>query len=397
VTTTAPEAPARFQWDRLTFASALGYCMLVASLSVGVVLPELRHQFHISGVVAALHGSTFGIGLLVLGLWGVQVIDRAGRRRTLIGATVCVIAGIGLFCSAQAWPLTLTGTVFSGFGAAMIVVVMPGLISDHHGEHRAAAFAAVNGAPGLAAVGYSLIIGAALAAGWSWRLPYLGLTLLFAAILAVVALPVAVPAAERGCAFSVRPLFDQSVAVPWVHIVNAVIAEFSIGIWAVTYLREVGGASHGLAPVLACVFGVMMLVVRMRLSVILQRFGDRTVPLSFLMLGTGAAVMCFAPGLGTKVLGLLLAGLGAAPLYPLTVDRFYTRCADQLDSVALGAYCSLASGVAVTLGPLALGVIADHVGLRRAILIVPVLAALGIATQSSRAVGSLQPEYSSDQ
>ena len=52
-------APARFRWDRLTYASALGYCMLVAALSVGVVLGELRDQFHLDGVIAALHASTF--------------------------------------------------------------------------------------------------------------------------------------------------------------------------------------------------------------------------------------------------------------------------------------------------------------------------------------------------
>ncbi|MBP9054219.1 MAG: hypothetical protein KBF94_16500, partial [Ilumatobacteraceae bacterium] len=60
--TTQVEAPTTFRWDRLTYSSALGYCLLVAGLSVGVVLSELRDEFGISGVVAALHGSTFGIG-----------------------------------------------------------------------------------------------------------------------------------------------------------------------------------------------------------------------------------------------------------------------------------------------------------------------------------------------
>ena len=54
--------------------------MLVAGLSVGVVLGELRDEFGINGVVAALHGSTFGIGLLVAGVWGVRLVDRIGRR-----------------------------------------------------------------------------------------------------------------------------------------------------------------------------------------------------------------------------------------------------------------------------------------------------------------------------
>jgi len=55
-----------------------------------------------------------------------------------------------------------------------------------------------------------------------------------------------------------------------------------------------------------------------------------------------------------------------------------------MDSVSLGAYAALASGVAVTIGPLALGVLADSVGLRRAILIAPVFALIGAVTQRPR-------------
>ena len=103
-----------------------------------------------------------------------------------------------------------------------------------------------------------------------------------------------------------------------------------------------------------------------------------------LSIGIGATVMCVGPGLGWKTFGLVIVGFGGAPLYPLTVDRFYLRAGGRLDAVALGAYCALASGVAVTLGPLALGVLADSVGLRWALLIVPVLAGTGAFTQRSR-------------
>jgi MFS family permease len=48
-----------------------------------------------------------------------------------------------------------------------------------------------------------------------------------------------------------------------------------------------------------------------------------------------------------------------------------------VDSVALGAYGALASGLGVTVGPLALGVLSDSVGLRRAMLVVPVMAVVG--------------------
>ncbi len=383
MTTTTAE-PTRFRWDRLTAASALGYCVLVAGLSVGVVLGELRSQFHISGVVAALHGSTFGVGLLAAGVWGVGLVDRIGRRSSLRLAAGSIAVGVTLLCLGPAWPITLFGTALTGGGGALMVMVMPGLISDHHGEHRATAFAAVNGVPGLAGLTFSLVIGGFLSAGLSWRPPYLVITFAFALALAFVAWPVPVPEGDRAGTFSLAPLRDRAVLLPWLHIVNAVLTEFTIGIWAVTYLHEVGNAAAGTAAVLASVFGVMMFLVRVLLPRLLTRFGAATISLSFVVTGAGALVMCFAPGLPAKVLGLTMVGFGGGPLYPLTVDAFYEQAGDRLDSVSMGAYCALASGVAVTLGPLALGVMADVVGLRWALLVVPALAALGAITQRPR-------------
>ena len=207
---------------------------------------------------------------------------------------------------------------------------------------------------------------------------------MFTAALAIVAWPVAVPAGERVGTFSLQPFRERAVLVPWLHIVNAVLAEFTVGIWAVTYLHEVGKASSGLAAVVASVFGIMMFTVRVILPSLLARFGAATLQLSFVTLGAGALVMCFAPGLPLKVLGLAIVGFGGGPLYPLTVDAFYAKAGRRLDSVSMGAFCALASGAAVTIGPLLLGVLADSVGLRWALLVVPALALLGAITQRPR-------------
>ena len=144
---------------------------------------------------------------------------------------------------------------------------------------------------------------------------------------------------------------------PWLHVINAVFAEFAIGLWAATYLKEVGHASGGLAAALAGVFGVMMFVSRTVMPSMVRLFGEATVAIGFLVTGFGAMVMCFGPGLMARVLGLVIVGFGGAPLYPLTVDKLYASAEYKIDSVSLGAICILASGTAVTLGPLALGVL----------------------------------------
>jgi len=370
-----------FRWDRLTYSSALGYALVVGGLSVGVVLGELRQQFHLTGVIAALHGSTFGFASLLAGFFGVRVVYRLGRRTSLLTAAVAITCGITMFCLGPAWPVTLAGTAFAGLGGALLVMVMPGLISDHHGEHRATAFAAVNGAPGLAGVAFSLFVGAALALNWSWRPPYLILTGIIVLALTLVARPVAVPESPRHGEFTLTHLADRDVFVPWLHIINGVFAEFTIGLWAATYLKEVGHAGGGLAAALAGVFGVMMFLCRLVLPSIIRVFGDATITVSFITMGIGTLIMGFAPGLWPRVAGLAIVGFCGAPLYPLTVDRLYASAEHKIDSVSLGAICILASGTAVTLGPLALGVLSDSVGLQQALMIVPLACALGAYTQ----------------
>src|SRR6185295_12237327 len=267
----------RFRWDRLTYSSALGYALLVGGLSVGTVLGELRHQFHLSGVIAALHGSTFGFASLLAGFCGVRVVDRLGRRSSLLVSAVAITSGITMFCLGPAWPVTLAGTALAGMGGALLVMVMPALISDHHGEHRATAFAAVNGAPGLAGVMFSLVIGAALALELSWRPPYLILTAIIVLALTLVAWPVAVPESARHGEFTLAHLRDRDVFVPWLHIINAVFSEFAIGVWATTFLKEVGHAGGGVAAALAGVFGVMMFLSRLVMPSYVRLFGEATV------------------------------------------------------------------------------------------------------------------------
>lgn len=387
VTLTAPRTEASdagFRWDRLSAASAFGYCLLVAGLSVGVILGELRDQFHLSGLVAALHGSTFGIGLLAIGILGVRLVGRIGRRPALQLAAALIAAGIVLLCVGPAWPVTLLGTVLSGFGGALMVMVMPGIIADHHGANRAEAFAAVNGAPGLAGVTFSLVIGAALALGWSWRLPYLAVSAVIVGLLVLIAHPVAIPATPQDVCFSLQHFRRRNVVVPYLFIVNAVLCEFTIGIWAVPYLKEVGRSSGGTASALAGVFGLSLFLGRMVMAHQLRLFGRWIVPAGFCGLAIGAMTMCLAPGLVAKTLGLAMIGLSGSSLYPLTVDRLYAAAGGEVDSVSLGAVSALASGTAISIGPLVLGVLADRVGLRWAILVLPSMAVVGAVTQRPR-------------
>ncbi|MEX0848396.1 MAG: MFS transporter [Ilumatobacteraceae bacterium] len=363
-------------WDRLTVVCVLSFCLLVAGLSVGIVLGELREQLHLSGLVAAAHGSTFGVGLLIAGVWGLRLVTRFGRPAVFRGACAFIVIGVMLLCVGQIWPVMLAGTAIASGACATLVLLMPGIVADHHGpDDRAGAFAAISGLPGIAGITFSLVIGAVLAAGGSWRWPFALLTLAIAVSTLIVGRGVEIPEGAPTDIGAIDLVRGPDVRAPFVDVVHAALVEFPVGVWAVVFLKEVGGASSGAAASLGAAWGLCILVSRMMLPRIVGIAGPWSRTACFGAAAIGATMLWTGPGLAVRVLGLMIAGFGCGPLYPLSVDALYRR--SDADSVALGAVCALASGIAITVGPLALGVLADVVTLHHAILWVPVLAAVG--------------------
>jgi MFS family permease len=369
---------ASFSWDRLTVTCVLSFCVLVAGLSVGLVLGELRDEFGLSGVVAAAHGASFGVSLIIMGLVGLRLVARIGRPTAFWGSVAFATAGVLLLCIGRSAVVTLTATAISGAACALLVLLMPGIVADHHGEGRAGAFAAINGFPGLAGISFALVVGAVMSSGHSWRWPYAILTIAFASAFAIAGRGVRIPT-STAVAVPVLPLFHRAeVRGPWIRIVHAVMVEFPVGIWAVVYLKEVGGASSGLAAICGGLWGLCLFVSRMLLPRYVARFGAWSSSVAFAITALGAVVMWAGPGFGGRILGLTIVAMGCGPLYPLAVDGLYRQA--DVDSVSLGAVTALASGISVTVGPMALGLLADQVGLRSALLFVPVLAIVGIYT-----------------
>lgn len=361
--------------DRLFVVCVLSFLLLVAGLSVGIVLGELRDEFGIGGFVAAAHGSTFGVGLLLAATLGLQVIERVGRTRVFWASCVAIAAGITLLCLGPTWPVTLLGCAVSGLACAALVMLMPGIVADAYAERRSDMFARINAYPGIAGIGFSVIIGAALGAGLSWRVPYLTITLVLLGLTLWAGRRVVLPPTTHHDSHVWSLLRVPKVRRSWLAIVHVVVVEFSIAVWTVTYLKEVGGASSGAAAAIGAVWGVCLFTGRLSIPRVRRQFGAWATTIGFAMAAVGIVAMWSGPGLWIRVLGLTLTGLGSSVLYPLAVDRLYDDGPN--DPVVLGAVAALGSGTAIVLGPPLVGILADIVGLRAAILPLAALALLG--------------------
>jgi MFS family permease len=381
VTSTAAAARVggRFTRDRTTFVlyAALG---VFGGLQVvpGLVTPALRDELGYGYTLASLHVSAFAAASLVTGLLAPRLDRRIGRRAVLLLGLGGMGGGIGaLTAGADAWS-TLAAAAAAGLLGTLIIIAVQSALADHHGDHRAVAFAESNALASVGTTTAPLVVGLAAAVLGSWRWGVLALAataLLVAAWARRTPVPATHPAAAAGASSS-GPL-PAAARAGVALVVSCVVLEWSVAYWGATYLREVVGLSRAAAvTAMTCFFGAM-LVGRVAAGVLVRRRDPlRLVAGSLAVVAVGLVVHAASTGPAAALLGLVLLGLGTAALFPLglslAVAGAVTRPAD------VSGRCVIAGSAAVLLGPLVVGQLADVLGLRAALGVLP-LVALGAA------------------
>jgi len=267
---------------------------------------------------------------------------------------------------------TLLGALLLGLGAALLIQLVPALLTALHEHSAAAALGEANGFASAASVVAPLAVGAALAVGVGWRIGYLAAPLI---ALAVAFLPIwrlGIPATrvltEGSGSPATKPLLGR-----WFDLLVAVSVEFCMIFWAASAMGDWHHATAGQAPALASLFLVGMAGGRLLASPITRILPDTQVLIftSIVVAGAGFLLFWSAPLLVASAAGLAVTGVGVALLYPTSVSLVVARWPNAPDRAA--ARAALASGLAIGVTPFLLGRLSDAVGLRAAYLIVPVL------------------------
>ena len=376
------------RWDRLTFGIGLSYALLAWSLGYGAVLPELRDELHMSASVAAVHGSLFGVCLLVFAAFGSRFFAAVANRTVFALGVAGMLGGGILFGLGRSVTLTLGGAGIAGAGAALLVIVVPSVVFLHQPDASTQAMSTLNAFPMASATLLPIAVGAALAGSITWRFAYLAPLLAIAIGVALATGRSPVPDGDVATPMALSELFRiPQFTKRWFALVCGVFVEIGTGIWAASIMRNEGGASKGLAATLTVGFFVGMAIGRVAISNLLRRFdGGAILMASFIASAVALAPFLLGPGLPVRVFGLTLLGLALSPVYPLSIARMFAL---HHDTATLGRAAALASGVGVTAGPLLLGALSDHVGLRWATAVLPAFLLVGLLTISARRVSSI--------
>ena len=370
-------ASPRFTRDRLTWMAylLLAYYSYLINIQ-GPILPFLKEQLRLTYAGASLHLSAFAAGEIAAGLIGDWVARVLGRWAALWTGAVGMAVGALLLCFGPDFRITLSGSALMGLLGSLQLVLLPAILADRHGEQRAVAVTESNVFASAFALLTPLAVGAFTVLGLGWRGAVLAavafLSVIFASF-ARLGLP-----KQRLVGDGSRRAIDRLPQAFWAYcivIVFVVSIEFCMILWGAEFLHTVIKLQPAQAASAFSLFFAAMLLGRIAGSWFSRRIsGRRLIRAALAIAAAGFVLYWLFSSAVVSLIGLFLTGLGIANLYPITLSLAIGAAPGRSD--AASARATLAVGAAIMLAPLALGTLADSLGLQAAHGVMPALLAL---------------------
>jgi len=359
-----------------TVLSACGLLALWAYILYGVgnATPYLRDELRLTAFEAGLHGSVLAVGVLAAGLTADTLGRRIGSSLLLDLAVAAVASGLAIVAVAPAAAVSLPGTLLIGLGGGTLGThVNYNLTLDGEADTRRL-MSTANGGAMITAAAAPLAIGLAAQYLHAWRV---ALLLPIAGLAIVSALRPRI-GRRQAAVHPPRTSLPRGYWVAWLFLVMAVSIEFSIVFWGSTVVATRTGAPRSEATLLASLFVIGMFGGRMAIArgAGAQRASRQLLTIALMVVVLGLAVVLVSPLPILSGVGLLLCGLGTAPMWPVGL-AVAMGCAPQARLQA-AARATLAAGSAVLLAPSALGLASDAVGVVAAWPLIGGLALAGL-------------------
>lgn len=373
-----------FTW----LAYGLLACFAYLQTSPGPIIPFLHAEMHLDYTLDSLHLSAVALGMIIAGLCADRLSARFGRRVLLWSGAFGMLVG-GLIVAFSHYPaMSITGMFVIGLMGAAIQIMVISTLSDQHGQYRAVAITEANMLASLGAGLAPICLGVLVLAGVGWR-GVLFIPIAFVLLLVLFGFKSQVPQSQQEVRHitSSRMKLPQSFWLYWMALIMGVAAEWSVSFWGADYLNRVVGIPSTPASTLMSLFFLAAVIGRFIMSRLTRHLTVEQLLLPVLGVAMGGFALFW---LGTvawiNIVGLFIAGLGIANMFPLTVTATTNRIPRYADLAS--ARATFGGGLAMFFSPLILGRIADLVDLRHAFgLILLLFVMVGVFTLlASRAV-----------
>lgn len=337
---------------------------------LGAAWPSMYPQFDVPVSYAGIISMIIALGTVVSSLQSDRLTQKLGTGKvTALSVLMTAMALFG-FATSHSFGMLCLWAIPYGLGAGSVDASLNNYVALHY-ESRHMSWLHCMWGIGASAGPY--IMGYALTAGWGWNSGYHIIAVLQIVLTAILLCSLPLwkqrPAevlqdgkVQPAKALSVREVLQLAGAREILVCFFCYCAlEQTTGLWASSYLTLHKGVSADTAATFASMFYLGITVGRALSGFLTMKLNDvQMIRLGEVIIGIGVLVMLLPFGQSLSLAGLILIGLGCAPVYPCVIHSTPAHFGADKSQAIIGIQMACAY-VGTCLMPPVFGLIANHI------------------------------------
>ena len=334
---------------------------------LGAAWPVMQVELNVPLSYAGGISLIIAVGTVVSSLAADRLIKRLGTGRIMVISVAMTAATIfGFSISQEYWQLCLWAIPY-GLGAGCVDAALNNYVAIHYASRH---MSWLHCMWGLGASIGPYIMGAALTGGMRWNTGYSIIALLQVILTAVLFFslslwkkPTAEAAGEASRPLTIRQILAISGAkeVLTAFFCYCALEQTAI-LWGSSYLVMHNGMEEELAASLASLFLLGLTAGRALNGFLTYKLNDTNlIRLGEGVIALGAVIMVLPLGDMASFVGLMLCGLGCAPVYPCIIHSTPDHFGEENSQAIIGIQMASAY-IGICCMPPLFGIIANHIG-----------------------------------
>lgn len=337
---------------------------------LGAAWPSMYPQFDVPVSYAGIISMIIALGTVVSSLQSDRLTKKLGTGKvTALSVCMTAMALFG-FATSHSFGMLCLWAIPYGLGAGSVDASLNNYVALHY-ESRHMSWLHCMWGVGASAGPY--IMGYALTAGWGWNSGYHIIAVLQIVLTAILLCSLPLwkqrPAevlqdgkVQPAKALSIREVLQLAGAREILVCFFCYCAlEQTTGLWASSYLTLHKGVSADTAATFASMFYLGITVGRALSGFLTMKLNDvQMIRLGEVTIGIGVLVMLLPFGQSLSLAGLILIGLGCAPVYPCVIHSTPAHFGADKSQAIIGIQMACAY-VGTCLMPPVFGLIANHI------------------------------------
>ena len=335
---------------------------------LGAAWPVMQQDLAVPESYAGIVSMIIAACSILSSLLSDKVTRRLGAGPvTAVSVLLTAAALLGFSLSRSFWMLCALAVPY-GLGAGAVDAALNNYVALHYSSRHMSWLHAFWGV-GAAIGPYVMSVAIGSRHGWPMGYRVVGLlqVCLTAVLLCSLKLWKAAPTPDTGDGEAAGPLtLGQIFAIPGAKAVMSAFfcycaLESTAGLWASSYLTLHRGVDAQTAAGFASLFYIGITAGRALNGFLTLKFSDTTlIRMGCGMLGVGVAALLLPLGQFAALAGLVLVGIGCAPIYPCIIHSTPDHFGPQRSQALIGVQMASAYTGSLLMPPL-FGLIANHI------------------------------------